>query len=867
MMDGAMTAAAVDTIIMDAGPSGLLSDGAETRSGVEPANSATTRARLAALERYGVVRSRTEPEFDDIVMLASQICHAPTSLVSFVGDQSQWFEARVGCALDGTPLSQSVCQHGLDDPGLLIVPDLTADPRTQDNPLVVGEPYIRFYAGAPLVTTDGIALGMLCVIDTETRTGLTPTQRDMLLALARQVMTRLTARRTMRERDAALLELKEREASLRESEAKLKAVLEAVPVGIVRAEAPSGRITEGNPQAALIFGHPVIHSRDVESYRGWVSRHADGRQVQAAEYPLARVLSGLEERPELEVLYQRGDATEAWIRLIAAPIRDDTGRVTGGVVASLDIDREKRAEAKLQALNDDLEIEIARRTEERDQLWRMPNLLLAITAFDGTILVANPGWPAMIGWAQDELVGRPYVDLIHPDDAQRSCDWVSQLHAGSTVGELRNRLLTKDGATRSIAWMIRHGDGGFHFVGRDVTAEEHQAQELARTEEQLRQAQKMEAVGQLTGGIAHDFNNLLTIIMGSLEMVGIRAAQGRTTELDRFIDSAQGAARRAATLIQRLLAFSRRQTLEPKPTDVGALVNGMEDMIRRSVGPAIQIGTVNAAGLWTSLIDPNQLESAVLNLCINARDAMPEGGKITIQTDNRWMGGHAAAERGLEPGQYISLCVSDTGTGMSPEVVAKACEPFFTTKPIGMGSGLGLSMIHGFARQSGGTVSIDSALGQGSTVCIYLPRHLGQAYGATLQALDPSQRPTAEQGEAVLVIDDEPSVRTLVGEVLFDMGCRTIEASDGAEGLAIVDSDVRIDLLITDIGLPGGMNGRQIADRARLVRPGLKVLFITGYAEPAVLSDGLLDPGMQVVTKPFDIDRLASRIEQLLPDR
>jgi CheY-like chemotaxis protein len=286
-------------------------------------------------------------------------------------------------------------------------------------------------------------------------------------------------------------------------------------------------------------------------------------------------------------------------------------------------------------------------------------------------------------------------------------------------------------------------------------------------------------------------------------------------------------------------------------------------LIRRTVGPSIEIETVNAAGLWPSLIDTSQLENAILNLCINARDAMPDGGRITIETANRWMDQRSAEQRGLEAGQYISLCVSDSGTGMTPEVIAKAFDPFFTTKPIGVGTGLGLSMIYGFAKQSGGSVSIYSEMGEGTMVCVYLPRFLGTAE-AEESAGEPAEAPRAGEGETVLVVDDEPTVRMLVVEVLTDLGYHALEAADGAAGLKIINSDARIDLLVTDVGLPGGMNGRQVADAARVARPDLKVLFITGYAENAVLSHGHLDPGMHVLTKPFAMDVLATRIRDLI---
>ncbi|TGD97454.1 hybrid sensor histidine kinase/response regulator [Methylobacterium nonmethylotrophicum] len=387
--------------------------------------------------------------------------------------------------------------------------------------------------------------------------------------------------------------------------------------------------------------------------------------------------------------------------------------------------------------------------------------------------------------------------------------------------------------------------------------------ELMRAEEALRQSQKMEAVGQLTGGLAHDFNNLLAGISGSLELMQARINQGRHEDVDRYVTAAQGATKRAAALTHRLLAFSRRQTLDPRPTDVGRLVAGMEELIRRTVGPAIAIAVAVAPDLWTVLVDPPQLENALLNLCLNARDAMPEGGRIAIAAANRRLDEAASHALDLPPGEYLSLCVTDTGSGMAPEVIARAFDPFFTTKPIGQGTGLGLSMIYGFTQQSGGQVRITSEVGRGTTVCITLPRHHGacevEAAHATL-----ADAPRAERGETVLIVDDEPTVRMLVTEVLEDLGYTAIEAADGAAGLKVLQSDVRIDLLVTDVGLPGGMNGRQMADAGRARRPGLKVLFITGYAETTALGRGQLEPGMAVLTKPFVVEALALRIREML---
>jgi signal transduction histidine kinase len=387
--------------------------------------------------------------------------------------------------------------------------------------------------------------------------------------------------------------------------------------------------------------------------------------------------------------------------------------------------------------------------------------------------------------------------------------------------------------------------------------------ELLRAEEQLRQAQKMEAVGQLTGGLAHDFNNLLTAITGALELLGTRITQGRLKDLERYVAAANGAAKRAAALTHRLLAFSRQQTLDPRPTDVNRLVAGMEELVRRTIGPAITLEVVGAAGLWPTLVDPHQLENALLNLAINARDAMPGGGRLTVETANTRLDARVAMTRDMEPGQYVTVSVTDTGTGMTPDVIARAFDPFFTTKPLGQGTGLGLSMIYGFARQSGGQVRIYSEVGQGTTMRLYLPRHVGEAEAAE-DMPNLAQAPRAAAGQTVLVVDDEPTIRMLVREVLEDLGYAAVEAADGASGLGILRSDARIDLLVTDVGLPGGMNGRQLADAARTTRPDLKVLFITGYAENAVIGNGHLEPGMHVMTKPFAMEALASRIKELI---
>ena len=386
--------------------------------------------------------------------------------------------------------------------------------------------------------------------------------------------------------------------------------------------------------------------------------------------------------------------------------------------------------------------------------------------------------------------------------------------------------------------------------------------ELMQAEEQLRQSQKMEAVGQLTGGLAHDFNNLLAGIVGSLDLLQRRVKQGRIADIDRYVTGAMTSANRAAALTHRLLAFSRRQTLDPKVVDSNALVASMEDLLRRTVGPTVSVDTVLPADVGPILCDPNQLENVLLNLTINARDAMPNGGGLRIETRQVDVDVLFAGERDMPEGPYVTLAVTDTGTGMPPEVIARAFDPFFTTKPLGEGTGLGLSMIYGFAKQSGGQVRIHSKEGIGTTVTVYLPRYAGVVAAKPLEEVAGEVR--AEAGETVLVVDDEPIVRGLIVEVLQELGYGAIEASDGVSAMREIERHPRFDLLVTDVAMPGGMNGRQLADVARQRHPGLQILFITGFAESIAAGNGVLEPGMQVLTKPFTMEALAIRMREMI---
>jgi PAS domain S-box-containing protein len=651
------------------------------------------------------------------------------------------------------------------------------------------------------------------------------------------------------------------EQALREREAELARVQEIGHVGGVEVFLTDGFKNRRSPEYLKIHGLPPDAVN--ETHEDWVRRiHPEDREKNEQAFIRAVRGDAREYRAEYRII-RPSDGEVRWIQVRSEIERDAEGRPLRLVGAHIDITERKRAELALQALNETLEQQVAERTRERDRLWRVSEDFIGVADFSDHWVNVNPAATAILGWSREEFLEMPISKLWHPEDFGATLSQRGQLVEGGRTVRFQNRYRHKDGSYRWLAWSSTAEDGYIYAVGRDVTAERNAAEALRRTEEQLRQAQKMEAVGQLTGGIAHDFNNLLTGVIGSIDLMQKRIAQERFADVERYASLAASSANRAAALTHRLLAFARRQPLDPRPVNVNQLVQSIEDLLRRTIGETIELHIVGGAGLWATFCDPHQLESALLNLVINSRDAMPDGGKLTIETSNAPLDSlYPSEQRDVAPGQYVCLAVTDTGTGMSEEVRGRAFDPFFTTKPIGQGTGLGLSMVYGFARQSEGHVRIHSEVHAGTTVKLYLPRYRGAVEAAAASG-NAESATKAQDGETVLVIEDEDSVRGLVVEVLHDLGYRALEARDGPSGLKVLQSRERIDLLVSDIGLPG-MNGRQVVEAARTTRPDLKVLFITGYAENAAMSHGFLEPGMEMVTKPFAVDALAARIREMI---
>ncbi|MDI3383634.1 PAS domain S-box protein [Xenophilus aerolatus] len=670
------------------------------------------------------------------------------------------------------------------------------------------------------------------------------------------------------ERRVAEVEL--REAQKRETEERYRLAVLATNDAVWDWRLADGQVV-WNRALGTLFGHT-----ETETGAAWWLDHIHPEDRSRIEQGIHAVVDGGGSSWSDGYRFRRANGSYADVFDRGTVLRDEAGRPLRMIGAMLDLSERHRAEAALR------ESERQFRT-----LFEIIDEGFCVIEFldgphgplsDYVHVAANPAYTANAGIP--DVVGQRVRDMV-PQEAD---GWVETYRRVLLTGEpVRfERELVRTGRYLELAaFRIEPPERRqVAVLFQDVT-KRHRAEqalrelnetlerrvadevaERSRTENALRQAQKMEAVGQLTGGIAHDFNNMLAVVIGSLDLLSRRFAASEPRAA-RYIESARDGARRAAQLTQRLLAFSRQQPLKPEAVDANRLVAGMSDLLRHSLGASVRLETVQAGGLWRTHADPNQLENVILNLAVNARDAMPDGGRLTIETANCHLDEHyTAAHLGLAPGQYVMIAVTDTGAGMTPDVLAKAFDPFFTTKEVGRGTGLGLSQVYGFVKQSGGHVKIYSEHGQGTTVKVYLPRLAGHAEDPA-PAETAAGLPLGDAHEVVLVVEDEPAVRQFSVEALAELGYRVLEADGATAALKLIDAHPDIALLFTDVVMPE-VNGRKLADEARRRRPGLKVLFTTGYTRNAVVHNGVLDPGVQLIGKPFTIEALAARVREVL---
>lgn len=838
--------------------------------------------RVAALASYAILDTPIESEFDDVVRLAAETFAAPIAVINLVSDNRQWFKAEVGIGARELPLDVSICAHAILQNDFLVVPDTRLDQRFDCNPLVHVEDGLRFYAGAILRSAAGLPIGTVCVLDREARPeGITAHQRLVLEVLARQVMTQLELRKalvdqTLRSKELAV-EVRQRadaEDALRGIEERYRLVSRATNDAIWDWDLATNHVV-WNEALEAAHGHKP---HDVEPSGAWWIDHIHPDDRARIDASIHAAIEGDADSWSDEYRFCRADGSYAAILDRGHIIRRGDGTAVRMIGAMLDLTERQRTRAVLAMSEERLRLA----TEAAEVgFWDVdivndiliwPPIVKRMFGISPQVAVSMDDFYAGIHPDDRSATGKAFADACDP--LQRSLYDIEYRTVGKEDGQLR--------------WVAAKGRGLFDDEGRcvrvvgtaiDVTARKFAEAELLdlnnhlerrvaeaigereKVEEALRQSQKMEAVGQLTGGIAHDFNNMLAVIIGSLDLLGRRLGND-DARARRYVEAAADASQRAAMLTQRLLAFSRQQPLNPEILDANKLVPAMSDLLAHTLGTGIRQETVLAAGLWCTHADRNQLESAILNLAVNARDAMSDSGRLTIETHNTFIDErYAAANIGVPHGQYVMIAISDTGTGMAPEVIAKAFDPFFTTKTVGKGTGLGLSQVYGFVKQSGGHIKIYSEPGSGTTVKIYLPRFVGEVVEHEVQKH--GDLPRGEQNEVILVVEDEPAVRQFSIDALTELGYRVIEADGGLAALRLLDAHPEISLLFTDIVMPD-INGRKLADEAARRRPNLKILYTTGYTRNAVVHNGVVDAGVELIGKPFTVEQLAAKIRAVL---
>ncbi|MDP4006425.1 PAS domain-containing protein [Methylobacterium sp. NEAU K] len=912
-------------------------------SGFEPLHP----QRLAALRSYAILDTVPEREFDEIAEMAAQACGTPMAHINFIDADRQWIKAAVGHTAREMPLASGFCTEALRADGVLVLPDLAAEPDRAANVLVAGEPHLRFYAGVALVTPDGWTIGTLCVLDREPRT-LTEQQLFILKALARTVMTQLESRcaeaalRRTEERYRSLfefieagfclIELKfeggeravdyrylevnpafERQTGLRDVVGKWmrdlapdheqhwfdiygRVARTGEPARFEEAAASLGRWYDVHAyrvdgpvrnRVAILFNditdrrrsELALRAREAElrlvadampvliavidskgiyqfanaAYETWTGRSpADvvGRSMidllgpeafEARRSAIEQALAGHEVRTELT---WKGPDGEAWIADTRyLPRRAADGRVEGFYVFAHDVSDRKGVEALLQSRADSLEAQVAAQTRDRDRVWTLSPVLKFVAAKDGRIHSVNPSWSRALGWSEAETLGRAALDFVAAPERDAALTALRPLWEGRRVEDVELACTTRAGDSRRVLWTVVPEDRLFYGFGRDIT-------EQRQAEDALRQSQKLEAIGQLTGGVAHDFNNLLTIIRSSVEF--LRRPELAEERRRRYLDAVSDTVDRAAKLTGQLLAFARRQALKPQVFDICERLRSIADMLDSLTGARIHVGTDLPDTACFVRADESQFETALINMAVNARDAMGGEGRLTLRLDGGRpmpaIRGHAGA-----PGPFVAVRVVDTGTGIPAPDLGRIFEPFFTTKEIGKGTGLGLSQVIGFAKQSGGDIDVASVPGHGTTFTLYLPQVEAPSEAADA-GRDDRREAEPQRGLCILVVEDNLEVGRFCTQILEDLGHAPIWAKSAEEALGELErTPNRFDAVFSDVVMPG-IGGVALARRLQINRPDLPVVLTSGYSHILAKDD---THGFALVRKPYSAEQLA----------
>jgi two-component system, cell cycle sensor histidine kinase and response regulator CckA len=932
---------------------------------MNPTLPANEDERLQALRQYKILDSKPEERFDDLTLLASHICKTPIAMISLIDENRQWFKSKIGITATETPRDISFCGHAILQTDLFEVENAQMDERFRANPLVTGDPHIQFYAGAPLITADGHALGTLCVVDRVPRQ-LSAEQKTALRALSRQVVAQFELKRSLEELQETVVQLKRMEGTLQLLGSAVEQATESILITDANLDLPGPKIVFVNPAFTSMTGYTA------DEAIGRTPRILQGPRTDKAVLDRLRKNLDQDEVFAGETINYRKDGTAFDLEWKIAPVRDSSGKVAHFLAIQRDVSERKAIEGardRLAAILENtpdlvsfadteghvlylnragrillgvgLDEDITKTvisdfiphpesnpvlidglpTAAREGTWKgetillgrdghefpVSHVILAHKAPDGKLefystimrditerkkteaeirlneqryrsLVEattsivwdtpasgefqseQPGWSAFTGQSFEELLGWGWLNAVHPDDRAETVRVWKEALANRSIYQVEHRLKARDNTYHDMmvrAVPILSGDGTvFQWIGlhHDITRRK-------RLETQLHQSQKLETVGKLAGGIAHEFNSILTAIMGQSELlIGDLAPESplvkNATEINK-------AAVRASTLTRQLLAYGRKQILQPEILDLSRVLADMGGTLQHLMGPDVKIRISPAVGVRTVRVDAGQIEQVIVNMAMNARDAMPNGGQLILEMlnvtfDKDTVGFYPE----LKPGDYVMLAIADTGMGMSTDIQARLFEPFFSTKDIGQGTGLGLSTCYGIIKQSGGHISVYSELGRGTTFKIYLPQ-VDQPAKALVVPSSPEALPHGT--ETILLVEDDPALREMAADLLGRLGYKILTAANGIEamGLRQRKNIGHIDLLFTDVVMPH-MSGKELSERIRVLSPHTRILFSSAYTENAIVHQGILDAGVSLLQKPFTPSALAKKVRDSL---